>query len=131
MDLIIVAWFFVGLFFLGVPGVYFVYMKKRSTATWNLDKSNDYFPTIAILVPAYNEEKTIRLKLENLAQVSYPSDKMEIIILNDCSKDNTLKEVGEYINNNPTQKISMFDSKEHLEKLDALTVLCAASKQTL
>lgn len=118
--MILVAWFFVGLFFLGIPSVYFVYMKKCSAATWNLDKSNDYFPTTAILVPVYDEEKTIRLKLENLAKVSYPSDKIEVIIVNDSSKDNTLKEASEYIKNNPSQKISIFDSKEHLGKTGCL-----------
>ena len=71
-------------------------------------------------MPVYNEEKTIRLKLENLAKVSYPSDKMEVIIVNDSSKDNTLKEVNEYIKNNPSQKISIFDSKEHLGKTGCL-----------
>ena len=30
MDFILFAWFFVALFFLGVPGFYFLYMKKRS-----------------------------------------------------------------------------------------------------
>jgi poly-beta-1,6-N-acetyl-D-glucosamine synthase len=120
MDFILFAFFFVALFFLGVPGFYFLYMKKRSAAIWNLDKKADYFPTTAIFVPVYNEEKTIRLKLENLAKVSYSSDKMEIIIVNDSSKDNTLKEVNEYIKNNPSQKISIFDSKEHLGKTGCL-----------
>ncbi len=120
MDFILFAWFFVALFFLGVPGFYFLYMKKRSAAVWNLDKKTDYVPTTAIFVPVYNEEKTIPLKLENLSKVSYPSDKMEIIIVNDSSKDNTLKEVNEYIKNNPSQKISIFDSKEHLGKTGCL-----------
>ncbi len=120
MDFILFAWFFVALFFLGVPGSYFLYMKKRSAAIWNLDKKADYAPTTAIFVPAYNEEKTIRLKLENLSKVTYPQDKMEVIIVNDSSKDNTLKEVNDYIKNNPSQKISIFDSKEHLGKTGCL-----------
>jgi glycosyl transferase family 2 len=120
VEIILFAWFFVALFFLGIPGGYFVYMKKRSAANWNLDKKSDYVPSTAIFVPAYNEEKTIRLKLENLAKVSYPTDKMEIIIVNDSSKDNTIKEVKEYMKNNPSQRISIFDSKEHLGKTGCL-----------
>jgi cellulose synthase/poly-beta-1,6-N-acetylglucosamine synthase-like glycosyltransferase len=120
MDLILFAWFFVGLFFLGVPSVYFVYMRKRSAATWNLEMKQDYFPSTAILVPVYNEEKTIRLKLANLGKVSYPTDKIEILIVNDSSSDNTLNEVESYIKDNPSQKISLFDSKVHLGKTGCL-----------
>ena len=120
MDLILAAWFSVCLFFLGVPGVYFVYMKRRSAGIWNLDINRDYSPSAAILVPVHNEEKTIRLKLENLSQVSYPSDKLEIMIANDCSNDSTLEQVNEYIKNNPSRKIRVFDSKVHLGKVGCL-----------
>lgn len=120
MYLILAAWFFVGLVFLGIPASYFMYMKRRSVAVWNLNIASDYLPSAAIFVPAYNEEKTIRLKLENLAKVHYPTEKLEIIIVNDCSKDNTIQEVNQYIRNNPTQKISIFDSKEHLGKVGCL-----------
>lgn len=120
MDFLLIAWLFLGALFFGVPGTYFLYMKKRSTAVWNLNIKNDYTPSTAILVPAYNEEKIIRLKLENLAKVVYPKDKMEIVVLNDSSTDNTVQEVNQYIANNPSQKISIFDSKEHLGKTGCL-----------
>ena len=105
-----------GALFFGAPATYFLYMKKRSSAVWNLNINNDYGPSTAILVPAYNEEKIIRLKLRNLTQVDYPKDKMEIIIVNDCSNDRTLEEVNQYIVDNPVPKITLFDSKEHSGK---------------
>lgn len=120
MDFLIVAWVCLGALFFGVPATYFLYMKKCSSATWNLNIKNDYLPSTAILIPAYNEEKIIRLKLENLAKVVYPQDKMEIIVLNDSSTDNTVQEVNQYIANNPSPKISIFDSKEHLGKTGCL-----------
>ena len=45
---------------------------------------------VSIIVPAYNEEKTIRGVLEKLKEV--PLDK-EIIVVDDCSKDGTLEVV--------------------------------------
>jgi poly-beta-1,6-N-acetyl-D-glucosamine synthase len=123
LDFLLVAWVFIGVLFFGVPATYFLYMKKRSVATWNLNINKDYLPSTAILIPAYNEEKTIRLKLENLARVVYPQDKMEIIVLNDASTDNTVNEVNQYIANNPSPKISVFDSKEHLGKTGCLNVV--------
>ncbi len=123
MDFLLIAWLCLGALFFGVPATYFVYMKKRSSGVWNLNLKNDYVPSTAILIPAYNEEKIIRLKLENLAKVVYPKDKMEIIVLNDSSTDNTVREVNQYIANNPSQKISIFDSKEHLGKTGCLNVV--------
>ena len=98
-------------------------MKKHSTATWNLNIRNNYVPSTAILIPAYNEEKIIRLKLENLSKVVYPKDKMEIIVLNDASSDNTVQEANRYIANNPLQKIRVFDSKEHRGKTGCLNIV--------
>lgn len=43
---------------------------------------------ISILVPAYNEEATIRSSVRSLLQLSYPE--YEVIVINDGSKDGTL-----------------------------------------
>ena len=47
-------------------------------------------PTLSIVIPAYNEERTIHLILDRVRQVTLPDGwSKEIIIVNDCSKDNT------------------------------------------
>ena len=46
-------------------------------------------PVISIVVPAYNEEKTIVQKLENLLALDYPKEKLEIVVVSDCSSDRT------------------------------------------
>ncbi len=48
--------------------------------------------TIAVVVPAYNEEKQIGMVIESM-----PEFVDRIVIVNDCSKDNTAKVVKEYI----------------------------------
>ncbi|MCO7247618.1 glycosyltransferase [Halomonas sp. Mc5H-6] len=45
-------------------------------------------PAVSILVPAFNEEATIRTSLLSLMQIQYPE--FEVIVINDGSKDNTL-----------------------------------------
>ncbi len=48
----------------------------------------DYFVTI--LVPAYNEEDSIRETIKHVMELDYPKDKLEVIAINDGSKDRTL-----------------------------------------
>ena len=118
--MILVAWFVVAGVFLGVPGIYFLQMKKRSQKPWNLKIDEKYQPSVAILVPVHNEEKTIRLKLANLSRVEYPSEKMEIVVVNDASTDNTINELNHFEAEKSSLKLKVFDSKEHLGKTHCL-----------
>ena len=48
------------------------------------------FNTLSILIPAYNEEKTIHLILDKVLAVKLTNDiKKEIVMVNDCSTDDT------------------------------------------
>lgn len=53
------------------------------------DKIIDQQPTVSILVAARNEENNLPACLESLENLNYPVDKMEILIINDRSEDNT------------------------------------------
>lgn len=46
-------------------------------------------PFVSIIIPMYNEEKTIRKCIESLLNQSYPSDKYEIIVVSDGCNDNS------------------------------------------
>jgi cellulose synthase/poly-beta-1,6-N-acetylglucosamine synthase-like glycosyltransferase len=51
--------------------------------------SAPYEPAVAIVVAAYNEEKVIAQKLQNIAEIDYPADKLSIWIGSDRSTDRT------------------------------------------
>jgi glycosyltransferase involved in cell wall biosynthesis len=56
---------------------------------------------LSIIVPAYNEEKTIQIVLEKLKKVILIHNiEKEIVVVNDASKDQTEEKVLEFINNN-------------------------------
>ena len=62
---------------------------------------------LSIIVPAYNEEKTIHLILDKINSVSFINNiQKEIIIVNDCSRDNTESAVFNYITSNPGANIN-------------------------
>ncbi|HWP93506.1 MAG TPA: glycosyltransferase family 2 protein [Thermodesulfobacteriota bacterium] len=56
----------------------------------------DYYPRVTIILTVFNEEKVIRKRLENLLSLDYPSDKLEILVASDGSKDKTNEIVKQY-----------------------------------
>lgn len=52
-----------------------------------------YLPTVTVLVPCMNEEVVIRQTIERIFAAGYPEDRLEVICVNDGSKDKTLREM--------------------------------------
>lgn len=48
-----------------------------------------YLPNISVLIAAYNEEAGIQKKIEQTLALDYPADKIEVLVLSDCSSDRT------------------------------------------
>ncbi len=46
-------------------------------------------PSVSVLIAAYNEAKNISRKIEHTLALDYPADKLEVIVLSDCSSDGT------------------------------------------
>ena len=60
---------------------------------------------LSIIIPAYNESKTIQLILDKIARVELVNEiQKEVIIINDCSTDDTESAINNYIHNNPKLK---------------------------
>jgi glycosyltransferase involved in cell wall biosynthesis len=61
---------------------------------------------LSIVIPAYNEGATIHLILDKIKQVKllYGIEK-EVLIINDCSKDDTEEKIQGYMLNNPDLRI--------------------------
>jgi glycosyltransferase involved in cell wall biosynthesis len=62
---------------------------------------------LSIVIPAYNEARTIHLILDKVKAVTLMQGmKKEVIIVNDCSKDGTEEAILRYKNENPDLPIS-------------------------
>ena len=46
-------------------------------------------PVVTLIVPAHNEEDVIERKLENVLQLDYPADQLEVVVASDDSVDAT------------------------------------------
>ena len=64
---------------------------------------------LSVIVPAYNEEKTIWKVLDKLKSIELIGGfQREIVIVNDCSSDNTEGMIKRFIEENPLIEISYF-----------------------
>jgi biofilm PGA synthesis N-glycosyltransferase PgaC len=54
------------------------------------------YPSISVLVPAYNEEGYVGRTIQSLLDAEYPREKFEIIVIDDGSTDGTLREARSF-----------------------------------
>lgn len=59
---------------------------KRQTKPF---QEKDNWPEVAVVIAAYNEEKVIKARIENLLGLDYPADKITYLVGSDGSQDNT------------------------------------------
>ena len=76
-------------------------------------QTKHFKPNISIVIPAYNEEKNIQECLESVFNSDYPLSKIEVIVIDDGSTDNTMQ----ILKKNKNLKILR---QNHLGKVAAL-----------
>lgn len=71
-----------------MQGGYWHSLRYRHTKeVW--ESSAHELPTVSILIPAHNEEVVIEDTLQAILNLHYPQDRLEVIVINDNSTDDT------------------------------------------
>jgi len=93
----------------------FTYYKHKKKPSPSTDKA------VSILIPMYNEEKSIEKTVKSALSINYPKKKLEIIIIDDGSKDNSYQLAKKFVSNkNP--KVRLFRKKTNEGKGAALNL---------
>ena len=71
---------------------------------------NRDIPTVSVVIPAYNAEKTIGYTLDSVLQQTF--EDFEIVIVNDCSSDGTAKVTKDY--SEKDSRIRVLNNSENL-----------------
>jgi len=68
------------------------------------------FPKVSIIIPCFNEEKTIGGLLKAIQKQDYPLSSIEIVIADAFSTDETKKKISEFIKSNPSVIVKVVDN---------------------
>lgn len=79
------------LFLVSLPFISELFKRRKR----DLDES-DELPTVSILISAFNEEAVIERKIQNILELDYPKDKLEVLIGDDGSADRTAEIIASY-----------------------------------
>lgn len=80
------------------------------------ERQDSYQPTVSVVVPARNEAAAITQTLESLAAQDYPREKLEILIVDDHSRDNTDVIVEQFIENSTEKNFRLIRHRTNGEK---------------
>jgi len=72
----------------------------------------DDLPTVTVLLPIRNEATFIKLSLQAVADQNYPSELMEVLVLDGMSEDGTREIVTQFLDKNPDMRIRLLDNPE-------------------
>ncbi len=93
--------------------------KKSLSHNWTINKENlqilKQYPTLSVVIPTYNHESFIEKAITSTQNQDYPSDKLEIIVIDDGSKDKTFEIAKKVLEKgkNPFQLIKQENAGAH------------------
>ncbi|MEM2507019.1 MAG: glycosyltransferase [Nitrososphaeria archaeon] len=119
ISVLLILWIAILIAFVMINGGYYLYLHIVSRRKWNIAKNENYVPNVTIIVPFYNESNIITLKLENLAKLKYPREKLQIILVNDASTDDSLDRVLRYKELSPYEFV-VVNNYAHSGKVESL-----------
>jgi cellulose synthase/poly-beta-1,6-N-acetylglucosamine synthase-like glycosyltransferase len=54
-----------------------------------VQRDDSFWPTVAVVIAAHNEEMVIERRIQNLLELDYPREKLELVVTSDASTDRT------------------------------------------
>lgn len=99
----------------------------------------NYTPGVTIIIPCFNEEKWIQRTIQSCVNQDYPQEKLEVMVIDDCSNDRSVEKIQEIIDELRSQgdryhveeRLSYYVQPENAGKRDALAVGAKRAKHDL
>lgn len=87
-----------------------------------------YAPGVTVIIPCFNEERWIQRTIRSCMDQDYPPDRLEVIVVDDCSSDNSVRMIEEEIGRLKAQgerykvegRLSLWRQPVNMGKRDAM-----------
>src|SRR5579862_662267 len=99
-------------------GAFALFDRLRQQRYGTLEEAASYKPAVAVLIPAYNEEKVIERTVRAVLASDYPG--LHVIVIDDGSTDNTLKVARRAFADETASGLVVFLTKPNSGKAEAL-----------
>jgi hyaluronan synthase len=86
-------WIYLILLIYGAIVTPFLIFRIVTTYLYKPTPDKGHRPHVSVIVPVYNEENGITQTIDSILNSDYPKDKLELIVIDDKSKDNTLQTI--------------------------------------
>lgn len=92
--ILLLSSFFVILWIFGGYLVFLSFLSYFIKNTHRIDES--YLPVVTLMIMTFNEERVIEQKIRNSLQLDYPKEKLDILVVDSASTDNTAAIVSRF-----------------------------------
>jgi len=107
-------------------------MSRIARRSWNVATNRNYEPKVTMIIPTYDESTVITEKLQSLKRTDYPHEKLEVIIVDGSSTDNTVTKAKRYLKDNGFPfEIKILEEKERSGKAKALNFALKHAKSEI
>jgi cellulose synthase/poly-beta-1,6-N-acetylglucosamine synthase-like glycosyltransferase len=111
---------FVAYTFVGYPLLVAALSRLRPRAIRRSAPDDEYSPRVSMIIAARNEERDLPAKFQNITELDYPRDRLEVIVVSDNSTDRTDDIAREWAANAPHDlKVRVLRQPERLGKTAA------------
>lgn len=88
------AWVIIPLLLEVLPGIVYslVLLWKKITQKRAEKETSDFQPVITVMIPVYNSEATLYRCIQSIEESTYPTDLIEVLLVDNGSKDNSFME---------------------------------------
>lgn len=92
-----------------VGGFVVLLLKKRK---YRKDAELIYYPDITLIVPVYNSAQTLELCMDSIRNSTYPTAKINIMLVNNCTPDNSFEVFTRYQQKNPEMNMTWLNARQ-------------------
>lgn len=110
------AWVLIPLVMEIIPSIcgFFVLIKKR--IRYKKDQELHYYPEITLIVPVYNSKGSLKACLDSVCSCNYPTDKIEILLVDNGSTDGSRQVFFDYQSQHPLVSMKWMTSQQGKSK---------------